>query len=66
MFEKLKDQNRLEKARNLMESRLPIEQLRKIKKYRKITLEQYLILMDKLAFIAINTIEIAILANNKT
>lgn len=49
--------DKLENARKTLEKRLPIEKLRQMKKYKSISLEQYLTLIDKLALFATLTMD---------
>jgi len=42
-------EDKLELARKQLEKRLPIDKIRQIKKYKSISMDQYLTLLDKLA-----------------
>ncbi len=56
-MEKGKTKDKLAKARERLMQQLPIEKVRKVAKYRNLTMEQYLILVDKLEILAITTLE---------
>ena len=60
------DTTRLEKAKQELMKRLPLEKIRQIPKYRNYKMEQYLQLIDNISDMAIILLESYIFTENNT